>query len=521
MTTSAQHSEPAWVKVFPYAIVLIASWLLLTRGLERDLNHDEHQFIAPGALLSREGLLPYRDYPLFHLPNLVFAYAAMDRVTGGRLLLGAKLLSITASIVLVIMLVGLLTGRRDLEWRSRLLLTSAGVVLLLYDPVFLYTAGKTWNHEVPTALIVGALLLQARFFETPHLGFAVIAGLLGGLGAGCRLTFGPMLIPLCLLAFLVKGSVRTKVLHGLCWGGGAFIGLLPSIWLWALAPEQFVFGNLEFPRLRLSDPTNTRIQKTIRWSAKLRYFFKEIVRPSWPLFAVFLLLAIRPGWNWVRYRRGNTVAGFALAVLPFALLGCFAPSRYQYQHFYGVIAIVAVAVFASLPVLSGRWNLRITSIAALVMVVGAVIAGSSHDRVNETYRIVPEEPKEWFVFDYPRQAAEIRSYVSNGKVLTLSPTLPLEAHLSIYSEFASGPFAFRSAHLMTVERAKRTDMVAPGMLWAFLEAAPPAAILTGVEDDALEEPLVEYAKAHAYRKVELERKRELWVRSFVPSAKAN
>ncbi|RYD71684.1 MAG: hypothetical protein EOP84_24465, partial [Verrucomicrobiaceae bacterium] len=82
--------------LLPVLLIAVAGWFLLVRGMQRDLNHDEHQFLAPGVLLSREGLLPFRDYPLFHLPNLVFAYAALDRLTGWPVL-PAKLLSICAS----------------------------------------------------------------------------------------------------------------------------------------------------------------------------------------------------------------------------------------------------------------------------------------------------------------------------------------------------------------------------------------------------------------------------------------
>src|SRR5881392_3436095 len=45
--------------------------LLMSISVAHPLDHDEHQFIASGALLARRGLLPYRDYPYFHLPNLV------------------------------------------------------------------------------------------------------------------------------------------------------------------------------------------------------------------------------------------------------------------------------------------------------------------------------------------------------------------------------------------------------------------------------------------------------------------
>jgi hypothetical protein len=53
--------------------------------------------------------------------------------------------------------------------------------------------------------------------------------------------------------------------------------------------------------------------------------------------------------------------------------------------------------------------------------------------------------------------------------------------------------------------------VAPSDLESFLKADPPAAILTGVEERELEEPIVAYARAHHFRPVKLPKKRLLWL----------
>src|SRR5258706_11870815 len=75
--------------------VLFVSLVLL--GMSKPLDHDEHQFVAAGALLARRGLLPYRDYPYFHMPNLVFVDALLFRFTG-HLLLAARAVSIVCGV---------------------------------------------------------------------------------------------------------------------------------------------------------------------------------------------------------------------------------------------------------------------------------------------------------------------------------------------------------------------------------------------------------------------------------------
>src|SRR3954470_7403579 len=86
-----------WLRLSMIALLTtFVGALLFLYAVSRDLNHDEHQFIAPGVLISREGLLPYRDFPMFHLPNLAFAYAGLDRLTH-QPILSAKLLSALSS----------------------------------------------------------------------------------------------------------------------------------------------------------------------------------------------------------------------------------------------------------------------------------------------------------------------------------------------------------------------------------------------------------------------------------------
>ena len=60
--------------------------LLFARAMFKRLDHDEHQFIASAALLARRSLLPYRDYPHFHMPYLIVIYAMLLKLTDHLLL---------------------------------------------------------------------------------------------------------------------------------------------------------------------------------------------------------------------------------------------------------------------------------------------------------------------------------------------------------------------------------------------------------------------------------------------------
>ncbi len=500
------------LRILTWLTLGLACAFVFFRAMDRDLNHDEHQFLAPAALLSREGLLPYRDYPLFHLPNLVLLYGALDRVTG-RLLLSAKLLS-AASTTAVAVLCFLAATRlaRDARPLARWLFGCGALVLFLSDPLTVFSAcGKTWNHELPAFLTVAAVLLHLVAARRDSLLCMAASGGAIGLALGTRLTFAPVAVPFALFPLLLLLPLRRRLAHTATFTAATIAACAPSLWFLVTDREAFLFGNLEFPRLRLLDPENTRIRRTMTWWRKVRYFVKEIIVPSWPLFLGYIVLGIRPGWAWLRRRQpGGHACALLLCVLPFVLLGCFAPSRYQYQHYFIFAPLLVLGVIFG-AASTGRRRIFAGSLAAisLVSLLIATLREGGPSAFAWLGRI--GRPAEWFPAKVRSLGLTIQQLAPNGKVLTLAPTWVLEGGGRIYPEFATGPFAWRSAEFAEPERRRRLKLVAPADLEAFLQNDPPAAILTGVEAEKLEKPLLAYAQAHGFRPTTLSKKRTLWL----------
>jgi hypothetical protein len=109
-----------------------------------------------------EGLLPYRDFPMFHLPNLAFVYAALDRLTH-QPVFSAKVLNALAStgIVTLIFLAGTARPHPVALAPRHFWYALAVVALLLTDQLFTYTTGQTWNHELPAFLLIAAIHFSA------------------------------------------------------------------------------------------------------------------------------------------------------------------------------------------------------------------------------------------------------------------------------------------------------------------------------------------------------------------------
>src|SRR5438132_1101901 len=87
------------------ALLVCTLVLIIARVVDASLNHDEHQFLAPAELWARNGLLPYRDFPMFHMPNLVFVYGLLCKTTVYKLLATRIFCGVCAWLVLVFIVV--------------------------------------------------------------------------------------------------------------------------------------------------------------------------------------------------------------------------------------------------------------------------------------------------------------------------------------------------------------------------------------------------------------------------------
>ena len=481
-----------------FALLLL---LMLSLGLRRGMNHDESQYLAAGAVFGRHLLLPYRDFPYFHMPDLVLIYGALFRWCGS-VLLAARLFSVAAgwltSLVLWLMAWRECRGKPALvHW----LLPAGAALLLVSNPIFRDAFWRTWNHApatlfgmVAVAFAMGAGrdgrgLPWVRWFGS---------GLFIGLAIGTRLTFAPLIAPLAVAAVLEPGGgnlcERARRVAIFC--GGAALSLLPALILFALAPAQFLFGNFTF-----NSKVNVLFRQSYHdtragFSAKLLFPFTTLLRDPANLllallFVGFVAAALSRIFKMPREARYRLL--LVLSLVPFTLIGAVAPSPSQHEYYYALVPLMVLGIALSAAEFStgGRaW------LCLLLLLAGAAFATAR--TWNEYQRLaILKTPSEWAPVKFHEAGVEAAQWVRAGCVLTLNPIYPIEGGLDIYPALVTGGIAWRTERFVPPADRVRFQILGPDNFESVMEQRPPGAVLTTPSSE-LDPPLIAWAQAHGY-----------------------
>ncbi|HYB75096.1 MAG TPA: hypothetical protein VED18_17115 [Candidatus Sulfotelmatobacter sp.] len=478
----------------------VVSLVLFARSMGRGLDHDEHAFLAGAKLIAAHGLIPYRDFHYLHLPNLPLVYAALFRFTD-YCLLAARAFSVVCAVLTLWLVFATARGAFARHGAGvRWLMGLGGVLLLMTNPLFAFTYGKAWNHDLSTLLSLAAFLALIHGARGERTGrWVFLGGALLGLSIGTRLTFVTAAVPLAVLAARSRGplGIRTRLRAVCCFGGGAALALLPALGLFLLAPRKFLFDIGGY------QPFHTMYWDAIgeeRWGTiPGRLFSPQVVLGEPGNVALLLLFGGVVAALGLAGPRGSGVsrvgAGGVLLLFPFLLLGAFVSRPPWYQYFYAPVPFLVVGILYGLAALGAeeRWR-RWGAAAFALAVVVSVAAGSGE------YRGVRDlaAPDTWVPMVTHRAGVEMKAAVGQGRVLTLAPIFPLEGGAEIYPEFSTGPFMWRLGPYLPPAQRLRMAVVSEAELPALLAARPPAAVLVGFEGE-LEEPLDLIARRHGAR----------------------
>ena len=506
-------------------VALLVFTLLLGRNLTRELDSDEHQFIAPLILTQRDHLLPYRDFPSNHLPTQICLYALLTGWTSYKLL-AVRVVATICSTATLLLLFGagwrLLAGKRRGE---RWLVVGGLLVVLATCRFFTYTSGLGWNHDTAILCCLGAYFLFLHGLQTDGLTWIAVAGLLIGTAVGIRLSFIFTFVPFVPVLLLCPAPLTTRRrLTGLTLATlAALVALTPTFELWKLAPVRFIFGNVQYSQLyMLSDGIHgTFLQNLLAKLGRAAWRFGNDPGNLFLLISFFVSVIglVRRRAVWWGTERGPALlllGGLLIAVL----IGVMGPTPQQYQYNYALLPFMLLVVFHALALeeVDGaswrRWRIGVAAAALLLGTVG----------LARWYRGIVDLPfpERWAVVREHRRGEWLRSYApQDGRVLTVAPIAPLEGGLHIYPEHNVGYFTLRVAAFQTAEERKCFGTVAVEDLETVLAEQPPDLVYCPPRS-GFEDALAGYAEAHGYHQVEERDKGyRLWVRPTVSQTRTN
>jgi hypothetical protein len=526
------RTSPAKFQSLAIAVALfsVLVWLAtFKQAMQVPFSHDEHQFVAAGRLVA-DGLLPYRDFPFNHMPYLALVYGTVFKMTSWNLLPARVVSAVSAALAAGLVFLLASAFFRTKNRFTRFAISASASLLLITNPIFRYTSGRAWNHDLPTLLTLLAVLFFLRGRSPAFSGKRILAsGALVGLAMGIRLTYLLALLPFVLVSLVTRrqeGRPGWRSEVG-AFGAGMVLASLPWMAIFAVAPRQFIFGNITYQTLNTDyrEILAHRVGETLL--GKAVYFYHVLVDEpgNLILFLAFAIVAIWIMVHLVRRRAEMPQEVILLGGLTLVLLaGAFAATPSWYQYFYASVPFLILATVCGLSVvwpLGIRWEHALSWTATIVMMVSGVALLFQSDWASV------RDPTSWIPVEAHELGTEVGQIVGEGKVLTLSPIFPLEGGLGIYNSLATGPFSWRVAPLLTEEQRREFGLLSYTDLETVLRNDPPAAIMVGFEagnegfelgsKGGLEAPLDDYAQDHGYSPVILttplmEDEVRLWLR---------
>jgi hypothetical protein len=473
-------------------------------ALLNTVNHDEHQFMASAYMVARQGLQPYRDFAYLQMPNLVYVYVPFFFTHNP--FLTARLFTALCGFGLCLA-VFLISGSlfRPLGLLPATVISAASTVLLSNTVLFQYASSRVWNHASATLCAVLAFLLHNKAIREARLVWFVLSGFALGMALGIRLTFAPLIVPFVLaILFFRSAPWPGKARRALAFAIGGIVGNLPAIYFCLTSYQDFVFGNLRYRQLDVRYATQELPHGTAtNLAGKIHHLLQTFSPGSGnllvPIVAVVSLIMLSIAVIGRSSKPGREVV-FLVALLPFLLVGCFAPTPPQYQYYFALIPFLLLLELYALSSLGSPKLLR-AGAAFLVVVAAISFFPNAPLRKNIGHATRLYRPQDWMPLQVEKESQWIKQELASrgpGKVLTLSPLYVIEAGLPIDKRFVTGPFAWRISHLISADEAEARHLPYAPAIDELLRKDPPMAVLTGHEHENIEEPIISRITALGY-----------------------
>ncbi|MDK1493749.1 hypothetical protein QN219_27545 [Sinorhizobium sp. 7-81] len=497
--------------LYRVAIVILSALLLfalLLRVMNYEMRKDEQLYVPPIALLDHHRL--YEDFFYNHPPGSAWLFHWVGAIVGSDHLLFSGRLSVFLAWMLLLAAIGGITYSLT---RSGLISWCVAAITVANDLFLTQTGMAATNNflPLPFAFLGLGLFVLAVKERHPKPFLLAIAGFCLSLAAAFKISAVAFIPPVAIAAFLLPRACRFKdrllrVVAPLAVGG--LVGGMPILIPLVSAPQRFLAHVAQYhtgPHLqywRIADAPGE--EQALSLMAKLllaqSIWFSATCAVVISVLVALLLTALQAPDDGVRARLSRIVNG-PLLVVAGAFVCSAAMSLLPTPSFPQYFAPPLICLPLGLALLFGslapetRTRFQPVFVAA-TMVVLAIEAPRLAQYIGTAVRA-----DRWTVTRVHEAGVAISQRIAvaraQGKVATLSPIYPLEGHLEVYPELATGPFAYRTADFTEPALAAWYRMTSPGRITAMFEADPPAALLLGF-DEVLERPMLDYARRNGY-----------------------
>ncbi len=498
-------SAKKYITFFAVLIMLILSLAIISNSMTKPLAHDEEMYCTGGYLMA-QGKMIYRDYSyVSQMPYHPLLYAIVYKITGTtHYLLAGRLISAFCDILVMISIFGIYRYIFKSHFVTGTLLGLAAAIVYVFNPLVDYANGYAWNHDVVILCVILSLWLFILTDFKKKSSFWLLMGMGAWLTlAACmRITTALVGIVFFLMLLTVPAdSIKLRLRRLSPFMAGSCLVLLWPVWLIINAPEAFylnlvkasvlngrwvpetgmVYNKLGLTIASLTTPGYLVLIIFAIFIWLIFIFLRrnfEIKDKSKVIFCailpiVFFVIALVPPSMWIQYLAMPVPFILTSLAFPFLYLHNKA-SETSYRKYYR-----AVVVF--------------TVICVLVSVISYPIVLYRAPAV-----LVPEA---WTPLEVHKISKDIAGEINgSGKVLTLAPLYAIEGGCDIYTELSCGPFFYRVADYLSNEERRVAHVVGPKSVNELISQNPPSAIITGVDMEVLEKPLI--ANVSGWRKKE-------------------
>ncbi|MBU2532979.1 MAG: hypothetical protein KKB37_09585 [Alphaproteobacteria bacterium] len=503
---SLQKLYPA-LALSGFGALLIA---VFARIMNYEVRRDEQLYVPPASLLDHQNL--YVDFFYNHVPYSAYLFRGATWLLGTDHLLFASRLTVFAGWLVFCAAIAWLTMRLT---RSRTLAAFL-VLAVLTNDMFLSVTGMTATNNfipLPFAFIGLGLVAVSMIEDKPAIGVIIAAGIFLSVSAGLKASAISFIFPLVAALLLLPASQgfgwRLKY-YLLPLAVGGLVGAAPVLFLLAQSPELFLAHIVGFhtgPHVaywQANQGIASDVAMSIADRIKLAYLVwfsgaNLIVLMIALLFAV-MATQRSAGAGSQRRQELEAIATITVAGI-FTLAFAFLPKPGFPQYYTPPMVCVLLLLILGYRLLQPdqRSTLKPVLVAASVVLVLANLPRL----VQHLPKIA--EPDAWTVTTAHNAGLTIRQSMAqhgaSGPVATLAPIYALEAGLEVYPEFATGQFAYRTAEFTNENLSKYFRSTSPAKVAELFASRPPAAILVGFEEQ-LEAPMLRYALAHGYVRID-------------------